>query len=79
MKKIIANTEYDTDTSKLIYKFVGGEFGESSGYEESLYQTDGGKYFLYVNGGEDSQYPKENIKRMSADKAQQWLADVGKK
>ena len=34
--------------------------------------TENGKYFLYTNGGADSIYPEENIKRMSADKAAEW-------
>ena len=32
-----------------------------------------GKYFLYVNGGEESKYNKENITRMSKEKANEWL------
>ena len=36
--------------------------------------TKDGKYFLYVNGGEDSKYPAENITRMSAAKAKEWLS-----
>ena len=51
-----------------------GEFGDAAGYEETLYVTEGGKYFLYVNGGAESPYAKEDIKRMSADKAKEWLA-----
>ena len=74
MKKIICKVEYDTENSKLIAKNTYGNFGESNGYEESLYLTNGGKYFLYVNGGEDSKYPTENITRMSAVKAKEWLS-----
>ena len=51
-----------------------GAFGDADGYEESLYKTEGGKFFLYVNGGEESPYAKEDIKRMSAAKAEEWLA-----
>ena len=42
---------------------------------ETLYKTEGGKFFLYTNGGEDSEYPKENIKRMSASAADKWLLE----
>ena len=73
MKKIICKVEYDTETSTLLSKKTFGYFGEPTGYEEALYQTESGKYFLYVNGGEQSPYAKEDIKRMSADKAKAWL------
>lgn len=74
MKKIICKVEYDTEASELIEKKVSGAFGDAQGYEESLYKTADGKFFLYVNGGEDSPYPKEDIKRMSAAKAKEWQA-----
>ena len=64
MKKIICKVEYDTETAELIKKNVCGEFGDPAGYEESLYKTVDGKFFLYVNGGEESIYPTENIKRI---------------
>lgn len=72
MKKIICKVEYDTDNSQLIAKHTSGELGDSAGYEESLYVTENGKYFLYTNGGADSIYPEENIVRMSAVKAEEW-------
>ena len=74
MKKIICGTEYDTATSTVVKKVVNGFYGDPAGYEESLYKTVDGKFFLYVNGGEESIYPTENIKRMSAAKAEEWLA-----
>lgn len=73
MKKVICKIEYDTAAAELISKKTNGNFGDSTGYEESLYKTEGGKYFLYVNGGADSPYKKEDIKRISADKAKEWL------
>lgn len=75
MKKTICKKVYDTETSTLIKKTTYGYFGETDGYEESLYQTDGGLYFLYVNGGEQSKYTKEDIIRISAEKAKIWLAE----
>ncbi len=72
MKKIICKVEYDTETAALIKKNTYGAFGDTDGYEESLYVTESGKYFLYVNGGADSKYPTENIIRMSAAKADEW-------
>ncbi len=75
MKKIICKKEYDTATSTVVKKVTSGEFGDPAGYEETLYVTEGGSYFLYVNGGAESKYAKEDIKRMSAKAAEQWLAD----
>ena len=74
MKKIICKKEYDTENAKLLKKYTAGAFGEPEGYEERLYQTPLGAYFLYVNGGESSPHPKEDIKRLSKDKAEEWLA-----
>ena len=73
MKKIICKVEYDTENATLVKKVTSGNFGESDGYEEALYQTDKGAYFLYVNGGADSKYPKEDITRMSKDKAKLFI------
>ena len=76
MKKIICKVEYDTEASELIEKRSFGEFGDPAGYEESLYKTEGGKFFLYTNAGADSKYAEEGIKRMSAAKADEWLANA---
>ena len=73
MKKIICKVEYDTEASELISKRTVGSFGDPAGYEETLYKTEGGKFFLYQFGGEASPFAKETIKRMSAEKAQEWL------
>ena len=73
MKKIICNKLYDTDSATLVKKTIFGFFGDPTGYEETLYQTESGAYFLYTNGGADSKYKSESIKRMSAEKAKAWL------
>ncbi len=73
MKKIICKKEYDTETATPIQKKTVGAFGDKDGYEETLYQTADGSYFLYVNGGEDSLYPSEDIKRLSKAKAEERL------
>lgn len=75
MKKIICGAEYDTTTSTIVKKVVSGFFGDSCGYEETLYVTGEGKYFLYTNGGADSKYPNENIKRMSKKAADAWVLE----
>ena len=75
MKKIICKVEYDTEASELISKRSFGSFGDPAGYEESLYKTATGKYFLYTNGGAESIYAVEGIKRMSAANADKWLEE----
>ena len=77
MKKIICKVEYDTEASTLVAKFTEGQFGDPAGYEESLYQTEDGKFFIYVNGGAESIYAKEDIKRLAKDKVNAWKADKG--
>ena len=67
--------EYDTDTAEFIQKKVVGAFGDPDGYEECLFKTPDGKFFLYGNGGENSPYAEEAIKRMSAAKAEEWKAE----
>ena len=74
MKKIICKSTYDTDAATLVKKATFGTFGDADGYEESLYQTEKGLYFLYVNGGSQSPYAKENIKSISKAKAEEWLS-----
>ncbi len=73
MKKILAKVTYDTEASELVHKITSGSIGDPAGYEESLYRTADGKYFIYTNGGDQSPYTKEDIKRMSAQKADEWL------
>ena len=73
MKKIICKVEYDTEKSEFLGKVTSGFIGDSKGFEECLFKTDSGKYFLYVNGGAESKYAKEDIKRISAEKAEAWL------
>ena len=74
MKKTISKRVYDTDNAELVTKTTFGLFGDPKGYEETLYKTaDKGYYFLYVNGGSESPYTKEDIKSISAAKAEEWL------
>ena len=74
MQRIICNRVYDTQTSTIVKKVTFGWFGDTYGYEETLYQTEDGYFFLYTNGGEHSKYTCEKIKRMSAQKANEWLS-----
>ena len=73
VKKIICKKEYDTETATLIKKCFYGTYGDPAGYEEILFQTPEGLYFLYVDGGETSPYPAEDIKRIGKAKAEEWL------
>ena len=73
MQKTIANVVYDTETAELLGKVTVGEFGDPAGYEESLFKTPEGKFFLYTNGGPESPYTKEDIKRVAAKKVDEWL------
>ena len=54
MKKTICKVDYDTEASELIGKKTFGAFGDPAGYEECLYKTEGGKFFLYGVGGAES-------------------------
>ena len=76
MKKVICKVEYDTDTAEMIMKKTYGNFGDPWGYEESLYRTQDGKYFLYCYGGLNTPYPKELIRRMAADKVEAWQEET---
>lgn len=73
MQKIICKKEYNTETATLIKKHTAGFYGDPAGYEEILYQMPDGAYFLYVQGGENSPYPKEDILRMGKAKASEWM------
>lgn len=73
MKKIICKKEYDTQTATLIKKYTFGSYGDDAGYEEILFQTPEGLYFLYVNGGSASPYPEQDILRMAKAKVSSWL------
>ena len=75
MKKIICKKEYDTETATLVQKFTSGELGDPAGYEEVLFQTPEGLYFVNGAGGETSKYPTEDIQRLAKTKVKEWLAN----
>ena len=75
MKKIIGKKEYDTENATLVKRFTCGFWGDPTGYEELLYQTPDGLYFVYVCGGIASQYPGEDILRIAKNKVDAWLAE----
>ncbi len=75
MKKIIKKKTYNTDTADLIQAITFGEFGEETGYEEKLYQTKKGDYFLYGYGGYESKYAEETIIPFTTQEAESWLKE----
>lgn len=64
---------FDTETATLVKKSTYGIYGEPEGYEQAMYQTPEGDYFLYTNGGKTSEYPKEHIAYYSKARAKDWL------
>ena len=75
MKKIICKKLYDTENASVIKKVTSGSFGDPAGYEETLYMMQDGAYFIYTNGGADSKYAREDIKRVSKANAEKWLSE----
>ena len=69
MKKSICRKVYNTETATLIKTNNYGVFGDPAGYQESLYKTPKGDYFVYAVGGADSKYPEETIFTVTADEA----------
>lgn len=75
MQKRMYNKTYNTETAQLIKKFTFSHFGDPEGYEESLFRTEDGYYFLFVQGGAESPYPKEDLLRLGKLKAEIWLKE----
>ena len=73
MTKTICKKVYDTETATLIKKCTYGYYGDPAGYEEILFQTPEGLYFLFVKGGENSPYPEADITRLAKTKVNAWL------
>lgn len=70
MKKTINRKVYNTDTATLIKSNTVSYFGDPAGYEEVLYKTPKGEFFVYGVGGEESKYPQETIVVISAEEAE---------
>ena len=47
-------------------------FGDPAGYEESLFKTKKGAFFLYGKGGSESKYKEEAITPLTKEQAEQW-------
>ncbi len=73
MYRKIGKASYDTTTASIVKKNTFSYYGDPKGYEETLYITPKGHYFLYVNGGTESPYTKEVIKPYSKIRAKAFL------
>lgn len=73
MRKTVDGTTYDTQSSTLDKKFTFGAPGDSTGYEETLYITFDGKYFIYTNGGAQSRYTHEDITPIAREQVRDWV------
>ena len=85
MKKIINGSKFDTETAKMIAVNSYGQVGDFSHWEEELYRTKSGKFFLYGVGGPNSKYGvwegnegygDEKIMPMSEDEAKTWAKNA---
>lgn len=73
MCKEIDGVIYDTRNSTIDKKFTYGAPGDPCGFEETLYKTNDGKYFVYTYGGISSKYPEENIYPIERDMVKTWM------
>lgn len=73
MKKTIGKAVYDTEKATEIKRVAHSYFGDPAGYEEVLFQTEKGSYFIYGVGGADSKCPTETIKSICKAKVQAWI------
>lgn len=69
MKKTINKKVYNTDTATVVKTVTYSYFGDPAGYEETLYQTKKGDFFIYGVGGAESKYAEPTIIAVTADEA----------
>ena len=68
---------YDTTTSTVDKKFTYGVPGDPCGYEETLYITCDGRYFIYTYGGCNSKYPEERVTPIAREDVKNWMLSLG--
>ena len=73
MCKEIDGVTYDTLKSTIDKKFTYGVPGDPCGYEETLYITNDGRYFVYTYGGTCSKYTSENIVPIAREDVKGWI------
>ena len=65
---------YDTKLSEALGNRANSYYGDPAGYEETLYKTKGGLYFLWGIGGDESPYSNgEEIRPITEAEAEAWL------
>lgn len=66
---------YNTETAIELGTRAFGQYGDPAGYEETLFQTKKGLYFVVGRGGDASPYAEgEDIRPLSEEDAQAWQA-----
>ena len=73
MCKNIDGVVYDTSASAVDKKFTYGVPGDPHGYEETLYITSDGRYFIYTFGGKQSIYPEESVTPIEREDVKSWI------
>lgn len=76
MRSKIGRRVFDTETAQEIGKQTISYFGDSYGFEEVMYRKSEDVFFLWVNGGADSQYPEEQIIPLSLTDAKNWIERI---
>ena len=65
---------YDTAKAEALGNRAYSYYGDPAGYEETLYKTKGGLFFLHGIGGVESPYPEgEDIQPISQAEAEDWM------
>ena len=65
---------YDTTKAAALGNRAHSFYGDPAGYEETLYKTKGGLFFLWGIGGAESPHSAgEDIRPISEDEANAWL------
>lgn len=87
MKKIINRRMYNTETAKEIAEFSSGyHCGDFRRYDEALYRTKKGSYFLAGSGGPMTKYSERcgdawghgsDLEPISRTQAIEWLEEHG--
>ena len=72
MKTKIGYKTYDTDKAACVGSKYVGEFGQPDGFEEKLFATEAGRFFLYGTGGSDSPYGEPSIQLLTKAQALAW-------
>jgi hypothetical protein len=75
MKRIINGKKYDTDTANCIASDSYGNCGDFAAWEEALYRTKKGQYFITGSGGPMSKYAVSIGNNTTSGSSELWLVD----